>query len=169
MSQTAYTDTMTAAFAGMLADNGPKDVDSAVNGEASAEMPFGVCAAFDTLDNECDLPAASTDRLRGLVIASQAYDPTGTTGNIGTSGVKADHQVSLLRKGRMWVISEQDVVPGDRLFVRYASGAGGTQLGGLRKAAVADETIDATSQGVFLSTGVAGVPVLLEVDFTNKP
>jgi hypothetical protein len=166
MSQTSYATNMTRGYAGMRADAGPKDVASFVSEEASAEIPFGVVVAFGASEGLCELPDASTDVLCGVVLAEQTFE----VGNeLGTTGVKPKLPVSVLRKGRVLVRCEDAVTPGQRLFVRYASGAGGTQLGSCRRSAVASETIDATTQGVFLTSASAGGLAVLEVDFTAKP
>lgn len=168
MSQTSISTKQAVAYPGMLADLGNKYTESMVSEEASAEIPFGVCVAQGVADSQCELPDASGDKLVGMVQHSHAY-AKGDGGELGTTGLKPKACVNVLRKGRMYVVAETTIAAGDRLFVRYAAGAGGTQLGALRNAAVASETIDATAQGVFRTGGVAGTLVVLEVDFTNKP
>lgn len=168
MSQTDYSLTMAAAFAGMIADDGPTDIASALSEEASAEIPFGVFVAKGAVERTCELPDASTDLLEGVVVASQRYEP-GVGGNIGTTGIKPKGPVNVMRSGRVYVKVEEAVVVGDRPHVRYASGAGGTQLGGVRKSAVSMETIDASTQGVFRTAAGAGGFAVLELDMTAKP
>jgi hypothetical protein len=166
MAQTSYSTTMVKAFAGMLADTGGNDVASAVQSEASLEVPFGGFVAFGASDGAAILPAASSAKLLGCLVHDHTYEP-GT--NMGTVGVKPKNMLSVLRKGRIWVTPETAVAPGDRLHVRYAAGAGGSQLGACRNAAVASETLDCTTQGVFLTTASAGQLAILEIDMTNEP
>jgi hypothetical protein len=155
------------AFAGMIVDCSPDDIDSFIQAEASAEVPFGaVVAQYSGGDNQARLPAASNAKLVGIVVHSHNYDPYH---DLGTTGVKAGKMISVMRKGRIWVTSETANAPLDRLFVRYATGAGGTQLGAVRNATVVNEMIDATTQGVFRTTCLASGLCVLEVDFTNKP
>lgn len=173
MAQTSYAE-MAAAFAGMLADAGiVKYAETMVQAEASAEVPFGIVVVMNTAPTadgtpaKAKLPAASTDKLWGIVLHSHSYD---TRTELGTTGLKPKTLLSALRKGRVWVTVETAVAVGDRGHVRYAAGAGGTQLGALRNAAVGSETIDATTQIVFVTAQtVAGGLAVAEVDFTNKP
>jgi hypothetical protein len=167
MPQTSITTRFDLGVPGMPVDT-PIDNISRVQGESSLEMPFGVftcLVAGVANDNSAKLPAAVGAKLLGLVMFSNEYDPS----EIGTVGLKPKSELNIGTKGRFWVISETNVANGDRLFVRFAAGAGGTQLGAIRNAAVTDETIDCTAQGVFRSTGNAGTPVILEIDMTNKP
>lgn len=168
MAQTDVTTKFALGVPGMPYDT-PLDVISRVQAETSLEVPFGVfvcLVAGAANDNSAKLPAAVGAKLLGLVMFVNEYDPS----EIGTVGLKRYSVLNVGTKGRFWVISETDVADGDRLHVRFVAGAGGSQLGAIRNAAVAGpETIDCTSQGVFRSTGVAGTPVILEIDMTNKP
>lgn len=165
MSQTSYTTTQPAAFAGLLYDVGPHDIITRITEETVLEVPFGVVVAFGGADNQCELPDATTDKCLGIVVHSHDYDASA----LGTVGVKPKNLLQVLRKGRIWVLAENGVAPGDRGFVRAVAGAGGTQLGAIRQAAVGGETIDATTQIVFVTTALAGGLAVVEVDFTNKP
>jgi hypothetical protein len=168
MSQTSIKSSMDVAFAGMLADAAQARVDSKANGEASAEIPFGVAVAKGATDNVVKLPAANTDKFDGVVVHDHSYVP-GTNGNLGTTGIKSKGSINLLREGEVWVTVEEAVAPGDRGFFRYASGAGGTQKGAWRKSAVANETIDATAQTEFRSTAAANGLAKLYVNAGAKP
>jgi hypothetical protein len=164
-AQTSYSNAPTRGFAGALADNGPKDFLSRTNGNASAEIPFGIGVIFGTTDGTAKTPAAVTDKVVGVVAHSHAYQPGA---QLGTTGVAALGDLNVLRKGRIYLVAEQDVVPGDRLFCRAVSGAGGTVLGAWRKAHVAAETIDTSTQVQVLSTAVAGSVFVAEVNFVAE-
>lgn len=161
MAQTTYAD-MTSGFAGMRADNGDYDAVTRLNSEASLEIPFGVIVAEGSGDQDAILPAADTAVLVGAVMANYR-----AAEDIGTTGLKADTLFPVMRKGRILVTVEENVVKGDRLYVRYAAGSGGTQLGACRASAVIGETIDASSKGVYLTAASSGGLAVLEVDFTN--
>lgn len=170
--QTSYAE-MAPAFAGMLADaTKVKHADTFVQGEAAAEIPFGVAVAIETSPGTDGTPGKATlvnnvaDKVAGIVLHSHAYDKRT---ELGTTGLKPKTTMAVLRKGRVWVRPETAVVDGDRGYVRAVAGAGGTQLGALRNAAVGGETIDSTGQIVFRSTAAAGGLAIAEVDFTNKP
>lgn len=166
MSQTAYAETMAANFEGMLADVSMKVVDSFTQGEASAEMPFGIMLAKGTGDREAILPAASNAKLIGILMHSHHY-AKGDGGELGTTGVKPKATLNILRKGRLVVKVETTVAKYDRAFVRYATGAGGTQLGAWRNAAVTNETIDLGTKAQFMSAASAGGLAVVEVDMLN--
>lgn len=172
MSQTSYPTSMQPAFEGQLADNGHTDKLSYLQGEVSAEVPFGVCVAqgaagaVQGTPDKAILPAASNAILVGVVIKADVYHKDQ---ELGTNGLKPKATLSVLRKGRIWVKSETANTIGQRAHVRYAAGAGGTQLGAFRNATVASETIDATNQVVFRTACSAGGLCIAECDFTNEP
>lgn len=172
MSQTSYAE-QPAAFAGMLADATiVKHADTLVQGEASAEIPFGVAVALSTspgtdgTPGKAVLPAAANAKIWGVAVHSHDYD---NRTELGTTGMKPKVLLSALRKGRIWVTVETAVVAGDRAHIRYAAGAGGSQLGAFRNASVVNETIDLTKVAVFLTTASIGGLAMVEVDFTNIP
>jgi hypothetical protein len=57
-----------------------------------------------------------------------ATSPTG-------AGVPPKYAVSVLTKGRIYVVVEEAVTPASAVFVRFAAGVGGTQLGAFRASA----------------------------------
>lgn len=163
--QTSYGTNLAVAFEGMKADSGACDVWSMVNNEASAELAFGhaVCFEGSTDDQGALSPDALTDKLAGILLHSHAYSNS-PTGELGTSGLKPGAKLSVMRKGRVWAVAANGCAVGDRLHVRVL---GGTE-GELRSAADGVNTIDATTQGVWLTTATAGNLAVLEVDFSNE-
>lgn len=171
--QTTYGTTLTAALEGALADNGAHDAVAVYNGEASANIAFGRAVKFGANDFSAVLPSAESDKIRGIVIRSDAYS-TGTDGDLdqtaGTGGLRPGAMMAVLRKGRVWAMARTAVTPGDRLWVRaVSSGTGFEVLGGLEDADDSTDMIDCTAQGVWLTTTAQGSLGILEVDFTNKP
>ena len=77
MSQTSYALNQSGAYAGMLADGSTaQQVESRINAESSAEIPFGsfVVSGGSVGDAGAILPAASTAKLvLGPVVHSHAY------------------------------------------------------------------------------------------------
>lgn len=172
MSQTSYALNLTASFAGMLADGSTAhQVETRINAEASAEIPFGtfVVTGGSVGDAGAVLPSAGTTKLvLGPVVHSHAYSK-GDNGELGTSGLKPKTVMNVLVRGRIWVLTETSVAVGDPVFVRYASGAGGTVLGRVRNATVSSEMIDLTTKARFITSAtVTSTPVLacIEVDMT---
>lgn len=165
--QTSYAQSMTAAFAGMLADNGANDCIAMTNDEASAEIAFGRAVMFGstTNANSAKLPTSENAVIAGIVVHSHSY---AQTTELGTTGVKVGGVLNVLRKGRIWVTVEDAVVPGDRLWVRGVAGGDPEFLGGVLPADDSTDTVDCTGQGQFLTAAAAGALAVLEVDFTGK-
>ena len=162
--QSTYSSAMAVGLPGMLYDNGPNDVISMINNEATAEMAFGTAVAFEgsTRDKGALAPDATTDIIAGILLRSMTYGEA----TLGDTGVKPGGVLNVLRKGRVWVTAEQAVAPGDRLFIR-AVATGDEVEGALGMEADGTDMIDSTGQGVWLSTAAAGALAVLEVDFTN--
>lgn len=135
--QTAYTQALAVGRAGMLADNGPRDVISK-NASASV-VPFGVAVVQGAADNECALPAASTDvtgqgKLLGLALVDMSVESQALGGSQTVPEYLQGQMVAVLKKGRAWVTVEEAVTPASPVFVRFATGTG-TQLGAFRASA----------------------------------
>ena len=86
-----------------------------------------------------------------------------------TTGVKVGGMLNVLRKGRIWVVSEDGNNIGDRVWVRAVAAGDPEFLGGIVNADDGTDTVDCTNQGVFLTSASAGGLAIVEVDFTNKP
>jgi hypothetical protein len=144
MSQLAYTE-QAVAFAGLMADiTDGYERDTMLNGEASAEIPFGAFVVENAAMTAgatpatrgtpaiAKLPAASTDDFAngGVVLHSHEYDKRL---DLGTTGVLPTRQLSVLKRGRVWMQVEQAVVKTDPVFVRYTVNGAGTALGQVRK------------------------------------
>jgi hypothetical protein len=117
----------------MLADNGPHDMGSKI---ATSAVPFGVgvvkrASPADTVE-QCGVPTATADvtaRPRGIALIDQTRKGP-QAGNAG--GYESGDIVSYLKQGRIWVAVEGAVSQDSSAFCRFASGAGGTQLGAWR-------------------------------------
>jgi hypothetical protein len=131
MSQTSYPTSMTKAFAGQIADlTDVRHVDSLLNGEASANLPFGVAVAKGASDSECLLPAASTDKILGITVRDLSRNSASLSGN---GAIAPDDMASVMSAGSVYALPEQAVVKGDKVFVRYTDGGGSLTVGRLRK------------------------------------
>jgi hypothetical protein len=172
--QTTYGATMTVAVAGQVSDNGAIDVMPMFNGEASAEIPFGRAVIFDGTaaadHNSALLPAAETNLVAGIVMFTHQYTRGTSTSDLGDTGVRPGGALSVLRKGRIWVVAGTDVLANaSRLWVRAVAGGDPEFLGGCEDADDSTDMIDCTAQGVFRTTGLQGTLVELEVDFSREP
>lgn len=176
--QTSYTDFPAIAIPGQLADDAFNDLITMFNANSSAAMPFGIAVAFKpspTYDTDGATPANSTDKIAGILVHSHAHERTftlpdgSTAGDLSATGLTVGAKLDVLRKGRVFVITQQAVAVGDRLFVCYSAGTVYTAAGQLGNADESSNTIDLTKVGQWLSKASAGGIALLEVDFTNKP
>lgn len=125
MPQLAYTAGQPPAIPGMKADAGFDRVASRVNLNANP-LPFGVFVkeAQGTFLNGADVVGATTDLLAGVSVASQTQPvTTAMTGAI--DAIENTGIFDCMEQGAVWVRSEQVMIPGDPIFVRFANGAGG--------------------------------------------
>lgn len=157
---------MAVAFPGMVEEG---TIESRVNGEASAEMAFGIAVGQGTLDNEAILLAATSDKQIGITAFRQGYiDQT----ELGTSGLKPNVTVGVVRKGVVWVIVEEDVTPASAVLIRCV--AGGAEIAGsFRDTADASDCATATPYCRFLGASVTAQDGVTKVarlafDFTMR-
>jgi hypothetical protein len=135
--QTTYLISSPVAFPGMDWHSQLNSQTSAIQAEASAEIPFGVFVALSTSTDYMSKPKAvlianSTDKILGAVIHQHTYNPDT---DLGTTGLKPKTVMDIRINGFLWLLCEQSVTPADPVYVRYASGSGGTQTGAVRKTA----------------------------------
>lgn len=177
--QTSYGSTPAIGVAGQLEGSIDPDIIPLKNVEASASIPFGSAVAFKTASPVTDLdallPAGSTDKLAGIVVYGNTYarqwtDSDGVKhGDLDSTGLVPGVIMNVLRAGKILVPCVTGCAPADRLYVCYAAGgATYTVQGTLGNAAEASHTIDATTQGQWLSTAAANGLAWLQVDFLNK-
>lgn len=158
--QTSYGSAIPVAFAGMKGDLTPDYVRSYANGEASAEIPFGVAVAAGSADDTAILPASAGARLLGIVLHAHNY---ALTSELGTTGLKPKVTMNVLVRGTAWVTVEEAVNDGDRCFIRHTAKGGNTQLGKFRKSAdgvaevktITPTAADTTQYGLRVSVGDA--------------
>lgn len=160
MSQTSYATALTAALAGMLCDIGPNQVRSMRNQE-SVEVPFGLGIAQGTADDAFKLPAASGDKCVGITMHTQVANTVVLT---NLSAVEASGRANILTSGHIWVSVEGAVAVGGAVYMRYASGGGGSQKGSFR--ADADTSTASLVKGARYRTSTSGAG-LAQVEFDD--
>ena len=113
--QSTYLDNMAAAYAGMIADQGPNDLISK-EVETAAGIGFGLPVQRGTADNQCKVMAAGATECIGFTVRDQS-----TTGDLFAEKDTA----LLLRDGVVWVTVTDagGVAPGDPVWVTLATGA----------------------------------------------
>jgi hypothetical protein len=149
MSQTAYGLQQTPQ-PGVRGGISTSDlVASALNQDGTWNIPFGVAVCrngVSTVNSSqilAKMPSSATGEFLGVSLLAHVYDPGpfGTlnqSGTVGTSpgpGVLQNQQISVLRKGLVWVVVETDVTvtAGNQAYVRYSQNSTGKlQLGAFR-------------------------------------
>lgn len=177
--QTSISTNPAKGYVGQLDTSHPTEIITAINGEASASIPFGYGVVWDpsapVSSAHVTLPAAETNKVAGIVIFRQGYQPAWTDhngvvhGDLDSVGLRPGTWMGILRKGRILVTAEDAVTRGDRLWVRCTAGGPGEVVGGLTNADEGTETIDATGQGMWDDTVSAGELCWLTVNFAAKP
>lgn len=162
--QLAYSQTMAVAFAGMVADNGDKNVLSRVNTVDPAV--YGTAQTLGTdPDRDVEEPDSSADvtaSIQGVVLSSQSIEQP--LGGSATPRYPVGSDVPLLTKGRVWVTAEEAVTPASAVFIRFAAGAGGTQLGAFRASADTASAVAAPTSWKYRTSAGAGELVVLEIN-----
>lgn len=127
-------------------------------------LPIGVLVVIDAtvtpvgpIDIACRLPTATGDvtgtGALGVVLEKRSSESLNYRGNT---------MVTVLAEGRVWVVVEEAVNAGDAAFVRFAAGAGGTQLGAFRKSADTASAV-ALPGSRYMTTAAAGALAILEL------
>jgi hypothetical protein len=136
MAQLSYNEKNPVAFAGMLADIGPKFSSTGWNEEA-APIPFGLGLTKGANEGGYKLPAASTDKIVGVGLHSHDVNRIGYLAWATDAGIPAADKFNLLEEGRCYVKVEEAVTAQDPAYCRYRYGsvAGLDQKGAFRKSA----------------------------------
>lgn len=125
MSQLSYETNFDEAFEGLLGDSNLLDaVSRLVEG---AGVLFGHGVVRGTNDNQVAAPAADTDEFQGIAIHQ----------HVEAGEVTDKMALSILRKGRIWVKINQDVLTSEGVFLSTVAAPGV-----FRKAAIGSDTID---------------------------
>jgi hypothetical protein len=168
--QTSVADAMTIGFPGLLADGtNLKNCDSKYNAEASAELPWGcgVVRHSSDEDNAVVKPhtsaAAAAPLFAGVLAHSHDYAPDI---EVGTTGPKSKVTCSVLTHGRIYVLPEENVTPGDAVRMRVVT-AGAEVAGKFRTTADGTDCINLSKIARWVTTGSSTVPAILEIDLTG--
>lgn len=173
--QTSYPE-QAQAFAGMIADFGGRragGIISMLNGEVSAEIPFGRFVVQQTpqtpppVSTGGGTPAlgrlpsgAGNDFVGGgVVVHSHDYDKRL---DLGTVGIKPKRMMGVMRVGKVFVIGEQAMAVTDPIFVRHTTN-GGLTPGSFRKDADTANAIRIYGARVVQATTAAGI-LQIEID-----
>lgn len=160
--QTTYNAQPAVAIAGMQADAMRSDTISRI---AKTDLGFGLAVMTVTADDtQCDKPGSSAAVILGVTVYDAALPPAGSLNGSAYAGAyAAGMEVRILRKGRIWVIAEQNVDPTLAVYARHTANGGNTTLGKFR---VDIDTANAVllANAKWLSTTTAGGLALLEIN-----
>jgi hypothetical protein len=123
--QTAYNRQFGSPTPGHVGDDGIRDVESVVS---AADQRFGEGVAFSAAGVVASM-SGSGDLFKGVILASMTREAIRDT---VAAHYKAGDQMPLIKKGRVWVWSEQAVTETDAVYVRYTAN-GALQVGDFRK------------------------------------
>lgn len=169
MSQTSYQQDPNPAVEGMLVDiSFDKDIRSAA---AQGTIPFGrfvtrvAGGASDDIPPGCDLPT-TTGGVTGAAGLGFAMSDLTLEQEATPVGWVADQTVRYLRSGRIWMRTEDAVATyGAPVFVRFAAGGGGSDLGSVRTDA---DTATAVALPGASFRSLAGIAGLVIVEFNPQ-
>ena len=151
--QTSVSYNPSAAIEGQVDGNGSPEERSYA---AGVDITNGRLVVMGAADGRCRLPTAAGDITGGTALGISRYRATSMVNWPAGQTVPYPQGVTVpvVRRGPVWVKVEEAVAPGDAVFVRHASGAGGTALGAFRKSA--DTATAAQLPGaVYLDTAAA--------------
>ncbi len=176
MAQTSHPRKMTAARIGQLSDSSDlTDTRSFVNAMTAATdgtdvLPFGTLVALET-DGTIKRLDAQADVVAGVVVLSDAYEvgtevaASNETG--GPPGVMAKAVVSVLQRGRIWVLLDETVAAGDAVRY-YAKAVSGKRQGAFRTTdPTGTDTVLITAGARFVTGGTTTTGAELEIDVLN--
>jgi hypothetical protein len=168
MTEPAISANMPEGIAGMLDDSSLlKDCVSKTNAESVNTIPPGCFVMQGTNDDDVKLPAGSTALLVGVAVFGHSYVPSYAV-DPATGNYLPNVTFDVLKHGRIRVVSETALAPGDTLHVRHTANGGHTQLGAVTHTADTGHTLDigAFAQVVRSGDGVTTAAVI-EIDLTN--
>jgi len=150
--QLNYDVNLDAAFEGLLGDVNNIDSVSRIIEGAGVEFGRGVQSGTDEEQSKAAALAMTLAQFEGFVVHQ----------HVESAVLAAKDVVSVLRKGRIWVIAEEALPKNSAVYLRIN---GGTYLGGVRATADAANTLD-ISDKVKVVKGAAGAGelALLEIN-----
>lgn len=120
------------AYEGTRADSRPAMISSGRN-NSGADMLFGRFVTFDGGSGTSDLAikprSAAGEKNLGVLIHDMAHElaPSGAAGNLG---LPDDGLGAVLKEGAVWMVAENTVTPGSKVYVRHtANGSPGASDG----------------------------------------
>jgi hypothetical protein len=152
--------------------NGPmtiRDLDAntaevVVTEHGSSEVvPAGILVARGPGYQDLRLIRADDDPMIGAVM--QQHMPVSALNPDSRAGYPPMSEVSVLVKGKIWMVAEEAMALDDVVYVRFVEGAGGSQLGAIRNDDDSGTCFDASAfLRVVKSQAIAGKPTLCKIN-----
>ena len=157
--QTTYSNLAPEGLLGLMSEDFTRYVDTVI---PQASVKIGKMLTADTtvgkVRNAAKLPAAAGDITKPGAMGIVPWDQS----REGGSDWPALRPTPVMRRGRIWVQAEGAITRWTHPFIRYAAGAGGTELGSFR--GDADTASAAQCPWVLaLTDATAGALVLVEI------
>lgn len=163
MSQTSYQQDPNPGLEGQLVDASP--YNEIVTGVAEAAIIFGrfvfrsAAGAADDRPPMVDTPALTGDVTGPLLIGVAMSDPTKEAG----AGWAIGDVVRIMRRGRIWMVTEDAVIYGAPVFVRFT--AGGSGIGSVRSDIDGGDAVALPGASF---RGIAGIAGLVPVEYNPQ-
>lgn len=164
--QTAVNSAMAIGIPGQLADfqsNADAVVDTGTSEETSANIPFGVFVQHGTADDGVLLISGAGPDLAGIVVHSHSFE---RLTELADDGLKPGATFGVLKKGRVFVTVNTDVLMTDEVHVQTVADTGKT-VGSVGKAADTGKSTDISGLARWKRSALAGEIAVLEIDMTN--
>lgn len=145
--QTTYLSQLPTAYAGMVADTSVASEIASTYLASGTTIAAGLMMVRSTSDTLGKAPVSAAECLVPLGVS--IYDASKAPGLYGATlptGQTFGSPVPVLRKGRIWVTPEVNVVQGEPVFVRHTVHGGLATLGGFRNDADAVLGVDTATQ-----------------------
>lgn len=131
MAQTSVKNRPDYGMPGQLATGNSASeakVDTFFQEEASAHIPFGYIVQRGTANKDglgisgAKIPSAKTDKLVGIACLAQSFSRGSAAGNeLDDTGLAPGTHFGVVREGAVWVMPEEDIVPGDQVHARVTA------------------------------------------------
>lgn len=138
--QTAYSQTLTQALAGMLDRAFFNEVESKTIAAANVLGVAEGTGLTRVADDTVDRPAAAGDitaHFQGIAVRITAREPHNATAvqDGGTGFYVAKDQIPVMRTGVIWVLFETAATQDDPVYCRHTANSGLNVIGGFANAA----------------------------------
>lgn len=163
--QTSVNLSMTEAIKGLVINPLQAVFGDALNEEASAQIQFGVMVKQGSADDGALLQTVASNVLKGIVCRNHAY---AQTSELGTTGLKPDVVMPFLKRGEIWVWTEETISSLDDAVRTRAVAAGNENAGDFRTTADTTDCILISKFARWASTRTGAGLVRLWIDMLGE-